>query len=222
MAKAAEHKEMVNIEEELRKEVQAINTRIGAPARSLISLRDKVFTFPDGRIHQGPLELVILDFVSQNLFYEGRWDPKKVEAPACFAIGDSPMDLVPSKNSPKKQAENCADCPLNQFGSSGTGKACKNARLLAVSLPADPKEIYTIRIPPTGLKTFDAYVGGLSKLLNKAPIQVVTTVSFHPEKTYALPIFGNPKPNEHIEVFFAERKEARALLEREPLFVPAD
>ena len=188
----------------------------------MISTRDKLFTFPDGRVHQGPLDVVILDFVSRNLFYEGRWDPNKIEAPVCFAIGDSPSLLEPSMKSPKRQADHCAGCPLNEFGSNGNGKACKNTRLLAVMLPdaqGDEAPIYTLSIPPTALKTFDAYVGGLSSMLGKAPIQVVSQVSFHPEKTYALPIFGNPQPNERVNEFYAHRADARKLLEREPLAV---
>ena len=213
---------LTTIEKELAAEAAAISKRIGAPAKSLISTRDKLFTFPDGRVHQGPLDVVILDFVSRNLFYEGRWDPNKIEAPVCFAIGDSPSLLEPSAKSPKRQAEHCTGCPLNEFGSNGSGKACKNTRLLAVMLPdaqGEEAPIYTLSIPPTALKTFDSYVGGLSSMLSKAPIQVISRVSFHPEKTYALPIFGNPQPNERISEFYAHRADARKLLEREPLAV---
>lgn len=208
------------IKEQLQEEASNIQNQIGAPATQAIKIRDKVFTMPDGTVVQDSLDIVIIDFVSRNNFYEGKWDPNNIEAPACFAIDKSANALVPSVNSPDmqvKKGQSCSECAMNQWGSDGEGKACKNTRLLAVVLPdADDVQVYTLSVPPTAIKGFDGYVGSVAKLFNLPPIGVRTTVTFHQEKTYPLPLFSNPEPNEAIEAHFAYRPDALAMLMVEP------
>ena len=127
---------VVNIQDMLRKQAESMSERT-SPA-SGISIRvtqDKQFSLPDGQ-KTDELEVVIVDFVARNEFYEGAYDKDNMSPPACFAIGVAPNKLVASDNSPQKQADTCAECPMNAFGSAGKGKACKNGRVLAV-LPVD-------------------------------------------------------------------------------------
>ena len=37
----------------------------------------------------GPMDVVIVDFVSSNSFYEHNFDPNNISPPACFAISPS-------------------------------------------------------------------------------------------------------------------------------------
>lgn len=211
---------LANVDEELNKEVAQIQNRIGAPETNSISIRDKIFTFPDGRVEQGPLELVIVDFLAWNQYFDRPFDAKNPAPPVCFAYGREVRNLVPSENAPERQAEACESCWANEFGSgNGDGKACKNQRRLVVMDPHEDPEsgpLYTLNVPPASLKKFDGYVSTIQRVYQAPPIKVVTSVSFHPESVYAQLIFHNPQPNPNYREHFARREEARLLLEAEP------
>jgi hypothetical protein len=172
------------------------------------------------------LEVVIIDFVSSNLFYDGPFDRDNPQPPACFAIGAEPSLLVPSANSPNKQADTCSSCPNNQFGSAptGKGKACKNTRLLAL-MPAaaleNPKEeapIWILSVPPTSLKAYDSYVHTLAAKHRTVPIGVITEITLDPANTFASPRFSVVRPLQPNELaaFMPRREEANQRLTAEP------
>jgi len=211
-------KALTNVAKELAAEAANIAESIGAPATNAIKIHDKVFKLPDGQILQAPLKVVIIDFISCNKFYEGVYREGEINPPVCFAISKKVTDLTPSANSPKKQANSCDICPLNEFGSDGAGKACKNTRLLAVILPDldDNNSIYTLSVSPTAIKGFDGYVGSVAKMYKAPPVRVITDVMFHPEKSYSSLLFGNPQPNENYIEDYARRADADVLLTAEP------
>jgi hypothetical protein len=210
---------IVNIQEMLKAQAAAMSGRTAPATGSAIRVtQDKKFQLPDGTVTPGPLELVIVDFTTKNMFYEGAFDPKNISPPACFSIGNDIKTMVPSKNAPAAQAPDCASCPMNQFGSAGDGKACKNTRVLAV-LPPDADEntpLWLLATSPTANKGFDGYVGQVARLFEMPPVGVVTTVSFDTSVTYAKLVFGNPQPNPAVGTHFARQEEAKAMLAVEP------
>jgi len=219
LSKKVSAKEIANIDAQLAAEAAGIADSIGAPSSNRIDIQDKVFKLPDGQVLQAPIDMIILDHISKNLFYEGEWDPKNPEGPVCWAINRVVGDLAPSKNAPAIQSRNgCKGCVMNEWGSSGDGKACKNTRALAVLLPnvGEGTDLYTLNVSPTAIKSFDGYVNMVLKMFNSSPIKVITEVMFHPEKRWAYPLFGDPRPNEHYAEHFGRRDEARAMLEVEP------
>ena len=216
----------VNYEAQLAQEASEIAKRISAPSGDRIRFNAKGgFITPDG-MEGETLEVVIVDFMSSNVFYEGAFDRDNPSTPACFAIGPEPSMLIPSSNSPAKQADTCVSCPNNQFGSApnGKGKACKNTRILAL-VPAaaleNPNEdapIWILAVPPTSLKAFDGYVSKLASQHRTVPVGVVTQVTLDETITYASPRFSvvRPlKPNE-LGVFMSRREEANTRLLTEP------
>lgn len=210
---------LVDIRARMAQEIADMASRVGAPGGDAIKVtQDKKFEFPDGTKHAGPIKLVIVDFVSANAFYEGAYDPNNISPPACFAIGTNPTQLIPSDNSPVKQATACSSCPMNQFGSAGNGKACKNSRVLAVLPPGANADtpLWILKVSPTALKAFDAYVTSIARSFQLPPVGVVTEVSFDESVTYASLRFGNPEPNEDLEACFARKDEAMARLMTEP------
>ena len=212
-------KELANIDAELAAEAAEIAESIGTPSSNVINIQDKVFKLPDGQILQEPLDVIIVDHISKNFFYEGAWDPKNPEGPICWAINRKLTDLAPSPNVPQAQTTgDCETCPMNEWGSDGDGKACKNTRALAVLLPdvGDGKQLYTLNVSPTAIKSFDGYVNAILKLYKAPPIKVLTEVTFHPDKRWAYPVFSDPRPNEHYAEHVARRPEARSMLEVEP------
>lgn len=210
---------VVSIQDQLRAQAAAMANRTAPPTGNRIKItQDKKFALPDGNKVDGPLELVVVDFVSRNEFYEGAYDPNNITSPACFAIHPEPKQMVPSDNAPARQADDCASCPMNQFGSSGKGKACKNTRLLAV-LPPDADEstpIWLLTVSPTAIKGFDGFVNGVTRTFQMPPVSVVATVDFNPGETFASLTFSDPRPNENLATHFARQDEARELLAAEP------
>jgi hypothetical protein len=210
---------IVSIKEALQAQAAGMSERVAPAGGSAIRVtQDKQFLLPDGTKTPGPLELVIVDFTSKNSFYEGAYDPKSIVPPACFAIGQNPLKLVPSANSPLIQSTECNACPNNQFGSNGNGKACKNSRVLAV-LPPDADEntpLWTLSTSATANKGFDGFVSSVARVFQMPPIGVVATVSFDPNETYAKLVFSDPQPNPNIGVHFARQEEAKAMLTVEP------
>ena len=215
---------MASIEEQLSQEVAGIQNQIGSVGGNKIKTTDKVFTFPDGTIDPGPIQVVIVDFISRNLFYEGAYDANNPQPPVCFAIDKIVKNLVPSQNASDPQGESCETCAMNEWGSEGRGKACKNTRLLAV-MAADATgddEIMTIEVAPTGIKGFDAYVSTVANTYNKPPIAVVTELSFDPSKSYPKLGFKVVGVNDNLAVHFGKRDEAKTMLESEPDTTVAD
>lgn len=177
---------------------------------------------PDGS-EGSEFDVVILDFVSVNLYYDRPYQKDVIFPPACFAIGESPSTMVPSKNAPVKCADTCASCAFNQFESAlvGKGKACKNTRLIAVApidAAAGEEPIWIASIPPTSIKPFDAYVSSLAVRHNTSPLGVVTTMYLDPASDFAAPRFklARALENEELEIFFAMRDSAKKRLFVEP------
>lgn len=210
----------VNYQEQLAREAAEIAKRIAAPTGDRIRFNsNRSLITPDGSEGE-TLEVVVIDFLSTNLFYDGPFDRDNPQPPGCFAIGAEPSLMVPSPNSPNRQAETCSSCPNNQFGSApnGKGKACKNTRVLAV-LPPEADEttpLWLLNVSPTAIKGFDGFVGAVQRTFEMPPIAVVVEVDFNPAETFASLTFSNPQPNQNLAAHFARQEEARQLLTVEP------
>lgn len=209
---------IVSIQEVMKNQLATLGSRI-APATGIKirATQDKQFVLPDGTKTPGPIELVVVDFVTTHNFYEGAFDKDEIVPPGCFAVGNDPKKMFPSANVPNKQAEDCQSCPNNQFGSKGKGKACSNGRLLAV-LPPDADAdtpIWLLQPSATAIKGFDGYVAGVARTFQVMPLGVVTTVAFNENETFAQMTFSDPKPNPGLSEHFARQTEARELLTAE-------
>lgn len=209
---------IVSIQDQLKAMVAANAGRVAPPTGSSIKItQDKKFSLPDGTKTEGPLDLVIVDFVNRNEFYEGSYDPNNITSPICFAINAVAKEMTPSNNCSDKQCDDCGSCPQNQFGSAGKGKACKNTMVLAV-LPPDADEstpLWLLKVSPTGLKGFNGFVSALTRM-EVAPVQMVVEVDFNPAETFASLTFSNPRPNENVNAHFARLQEAHDMLAVEP------
>ena len=212
---------VVNIQDMLRKQAEANASRVEPGSGKSIRIgQDKSFTLPDGTKTRESLQLVVVDFVSRNEYYEGAYNKDDITPPNCFAIHPEPKQLAPSDNSPDKQCDDCASCPMNQFGSAptGAGKACKNTRVLAVMPPDadDDTEIWTLKVSPTAIKAFDGFVAGVNRAFQLPPVGVVVTVGFSDAKDFPSLEFTDPQLNENVAVHFGRQDEAREMLMREP------
>lgn len=216
---------VVSIKEQLKAQAAAMSDRISPPGGNAIRLSPGKFTLPDGSTTAGPLDLVVVDFVSTNSLYEGPYNPKDIKPPVCFAVGQNPLKLAPVDASPDIQAKTCGECPMNQWGSgANSGKACKNERVLAV-LPPDGDEttpLWKLKVSPTGLKSFDGFVNSTARVFETGPVGVVVSVSLKEDTDYPVLVFSDPRPNENLAAHFARQEEARKMLEVVPDMTPRE
>lgn len=216
--------DLATIEAQLAQEAAKVSQQVGQPEARKIALdRSGNFIAPGGVNLGTEIEVAILDFCSANDYYTAAYDPNKPAPPVCFARGREIADMIPEEISPERQAENCAVCPHNQFGSRGNGKACKNTRNLAVILmnefdPDEPEEatIYLISVPPTGLKSFDAAALQAARILNGPPIKGVFTIRSVSGGTYTTLQFSTPQPNPYLVEMFPLRDAAEEIIGRLP------
>lgn len=201
-------------------ELAALKSRIAAPTGDKIKISNKQFKLPSGDILDF-LDIVIVDFVYYNTYYEGAFDPNNIVPPNCFALAVEPKGMVPSNNSPDKQCETCAGCWANEFGSSGKGKACQN-RVLMACLPTDATEdtpFVILDISPTAVKGFGSYVTSVARSLQRPPYGVVTHIECNPATKHDVAVFSDPQLIEDenfITMVRSRREEARERLLTEP------
>lgn len=213
----------INFQEQLAAEAAQISKRLATPSGDKIKFNGSRSIITPDEKEGTSLEVVIVDFIASNNYYEGNYDPSNIQPPACFALGTNPNTLVPSENAPNKQAASCNSCPQNMFGSdkNGKGKACKNTRVLAVmplAMDGETPPLWTVSIPPASLKFFDAYVKELATKYKTVPLGVVTTISLDSKVAYTAPRFqlSRPLQAEEFEVYNNARKDASERLNVEP------
>jgi len=219
-------KAVLNVQEQLRKELDTLKDRVEPPSGYMISTKGKVFTLPDGSSSDGPLICVVLDWVTANSYFEGIYNPKDPQPPACFAIADKPAEAAPSKHAPKPQHSSCcgdADtptCPKNEWRSDpggGAGKACKNTRRLLI-VPHDATEKtqpWIISVSPTGLKHFDKYVNMLADV-GTHPLEVVTEISFEASEAYPSLRFALDTKHDNVNLMWKLKGIGQEILRQEP------
>lgn len=211
----------VDINQEMADEIAALQKRISAPSGDRIQVtQGKTFKMPNGQEVDGPIEAIIVDFAAANFYYTDSYDRNNVTPPVCFALGLEPAGMSPSENSPEPQAASCASCWANQFGSSGRGKACQNARLLAI-LPTDATEetpLAILKVSPTAIRAFDGHVSAVARQYGVAVRAVVTAIDFSPESEYATLRFSTvaPAPKDLVLMAQARKSEAIQRLLTEP------
>jgi hypothetical protein len=183
---------------------QAAKTQGDAEASSIpyMSIKGKKFTIGDEKLGT-TLDVVILADMFDHAYYDKDYDPDTVSPPACWAIGPRDTELVPDLDAPVRQAESCNECPQNQFGSKGKGKACRNGRrlLLASVVTLDTGEKRTnlddlaiLNIPPTSLKAYARYTKNIT-VIHKLPTwAVITKLTFDEDSAWPsiVPLFVSP------------------------------
>lgn len=112
---------------------------------------------------------IILDTNNVNAWWKISFDESGGGSPPqCF----SNNGIQPSGLSEDPQAQWCAKCNQNKFGSAGRGKACKNMKRIHIRMP-DAYLPYRLTLPPSNLRPISEYVTTLSS--KGLPYQAVTT-----------------------------------------------
>lgn len=224
-------KAQLNLPTELRQKLQeeaaGIATRITQPSGNRITIdQSKQFKLPDGQLVRDALDVIIVDFVAAQSWYEKPFDRDNIAPPACFAIGLDPTKLVPSVNSLVPQVEagkSCAECWAFQWNSDrqgGKGKDC-STNILAATLFPDAKiedPLMLLKISATATRYFNSYAALLSRAHQMPPCAFVTQLRFDPSQTFASLRFMDPRPldGETLAMVMSRRDEARKMLLTEP------
>lgn len=200
--------------------VAALRARLMAPTGDKIKISNKQFTLPGGDVLDF-LDVVVVDFVYFNSYYEAAYDANKIVPPNCFALAVEPKGMVPSDNAPDKQHDACSGCWANEFGSNGKGKACQN-RVRIACLPTDAKEdtpFVILDISPTAVRGFSSYLTSVARS-GKMPHEVVTHIECNPATKHDVAIFDLSEELE--DVGFLGMVESRLGDARERLMTEPD
>ena len=79
------------------------------------------------------------------------------------------------------ECKNCAECPYNQFGSDGAGKACKNVHRVYMLREGNPVPLI-LSLPPTSLKYMRDYISKRILLKGMRCYHAVTKITLKKEK----------------------------------------
>lgn len=146
--------------------VQETLASIETPRIPKIHFKD-AFTLADGEKTVESFEATILFVKNSNYYYEGRYNAADPKPPVC-ASSDG---LLPDYGE-KIQHDNCKECPRNKYREDGSGKECRNKKVLYVRLGSAiiPKRL---SIPPTSIKYINNYLLNLASI-GKQYASVVT------------------------------------------------
>lgn len=163
----------------------------------------------DGDGPRGSIEVVIVKSSSHisKIWYEAGWVEGSSAPPDCFSTNG----VTPDPMAAKKQANACAACPKNAWGSRVTpagkqGKACQDSkRVVVVPLGDLENEVYggpmLLRIPAASLNDAAQYSGKL-KHLGFPTFAVGTRIAFDPAESYPKFQFSAIRPLNESEAQF--------------------
>lgn len=222
-------REMVAWEEEFAKEAMGErSTRAPMGAGKFIGTRGGILSVDGEAVTGNKLKCVVLTRCYENAFYVGKFDADDPQSPVCYAFSepdwpgtDLAQLMKPHAESSKKQADACAGCPQNAWGSSdvGRGKACKNIARLAL-LPADAlksadtlkaAEIMFIKVPVTSVRGYHQYEDLVNSTAKRPVWAVMTELTLLPDpKTQFRASFSMINPIENAKLFplLKERRDS--------------
>jgi len=224
-AKTSQSKELTDWKAQLAQYTAEQADRPGGGGGNVITCRNGEFKFQGSDLGDA-INVVVLDYAYVNRWYDRVFDPENMTPPACIAISMDGRNMAPLDNSPDKQADACADCWANEFGTDnrGRGKACANTLLLAViadvDLGKDDAEIATFSIPPASTANFHAYMKKRQKALNLPSFAFVTEISVDDEADYLKYRFNeiDRVPENHLPSVMGFVEPARDQITAEPDF----
>lgn len=218
---------MKDLEKQMLADASDASARTAAVGGNTIGIRNSKFTYKNEVIGKS-LEVVVVDYVHANSWYDVPFDKDNPVPPACVAISVDGEGMAPVKTSPKPQSEFCDGCDFNAWGSAdvGNGKACGEQYKLAV-IAVGPGEDYStadmavLTLPPTSRKSWTSYVKDLSDTFTRPPYGVLTVLTFESDSDWPILIpelvkkIGTVRDLTDIS---GRRKEARELLITPPDF----
>jgi hypothetical protein len=190
------------------KQVAVKTAETEKPSGGFISFKSGRLSIGDQVMPGDKIECVVVDYLLHNKYFDTPYNANKPTPPACYAFGREEVNMAPSTGNSDTvdedseeynpgardpQAEGCAVCPMNEWGSAGggsKGKACTNSRRLWL-LPADvasnpdkarATDFLQCDLPATSVKNFSKFANDCAASGN-APFQFVVEMSVKPHPT---------------------------------------
>lgn len=167
-------------------------TEVDTSSFKSISTHAGVLSIDDNALDDNEMRVIIIAFIHENLYYDKAFDPKTPMTPVCYAFGLNEAEMAPHEEVENKEAELCAGCWANEYGTAdkGEGKACKNIRrLLCIAEDAiesveelASSEPRMLKVPVTSVKNWNTYASVTLKDEVKRPCYgVITRVKLVPD-----------------------------------------
>lgn len=181
---------VISYEDELKK-LAIATAQVEKPSSNWLSFKSGVLSYAGQPAPNNKVEVVVLDSIFENAYYEGRFNPNDPSPPTCFAFAEKDEELAPHESVESPQNTQCAGCKWNEWKSDpdgGKGKACKNSRRIAVMtandlVNVDKADVALARIPVTSVKNWSTYANQIANTLKIPPLGVVTELSVAPHPT---------------------------------------
>lgn len=128
------------------------------------------------------LDVRVLAALSKRAWYSKDFDADAVQVPDCYALDND----VPHEQASNPQADSCAECKHNKWGSAvrGKGKACRESACVIVipaNVPLASAQMYTAKVPVTSLSTVTSFTSRCGQA-NKLMGEFVTKLSVTEDK----------------------------------------
>lgn len=149
---------------------------------SYIGFKNAVLKVDGIAIPANQLDVRVLAALSERAWYSKDFDADAVQVPDCYALDND----VPHEQASNPQADSCAECKHNKWGSAvrGKGKACReSARVIVIpaNVPLASAQMYTAKVPVTSLSTVTSFTSRCGQA-NKLMGEFVTKLSVTEDK----------------------------------------
>lgn len=148
------------LEQQLARQLaaQALAAQGMRTSGSYISFKNAILKVDGQPVPNNTADVRVLAVVGERAWYGSEFDADQVQVPNCYALDSG----EPHELSKEPQADNCASCEKNKWGSAerGRGKACREgARVIVVpaGTPLDIAQMSTAKFPVTSLASVTAF-----------------------------------------------------------------
>lgn len=235
--KPATGKAVATWDEELAKQAEiAAGMEVNTGGGQFFSIKGGNLSWQDAPMPNNEMAVIILDYIFETVYYEGRYDPDVPQSPVAFAFGRDEKELRWHENSdPEFAGELCSSSSICEWGSAdtGKGKAARETRRLAMvaagqfnrdgsfELFDDPDHfakttIGFMKLPVTSVKGYASFVKQVAGALKRPPFGVITRVSVVPDaKNQFRVLFESLQkvPDELMAAIMERREEAMATID---------
>jgi len=197
------------------------------PTGGFISFKAGRLSIGDQLMKDDKIEVVVIDYLVHNKYFDIPYNANKASSPACYAFGRVEEDLEPEEGAEDPQADMCAECPQNEWGSAGggsKGKACTNSRrlwLLPAGVITDPgkaarTDALQCDLPATSIKNFSKFVMDTAQDLGVPPFGVVVEMSVKPHPTSLFQVHFKPMEQIKDEAILEQLALRQYKMEQDP------
>lgn len=205
--------EVETLEQQLQRQLaaQALAAQGMRTTGSYIGFKNARLKVDGQEVPNNQADVRVLAVIGERAWYDGEYDADKTQVPACYALDNN----APHSEVVDPQADTCAECPKNKWGSApkGRGKACREgARMIVVpaGTPLDIAPMSMAKIPVTSLAAIQAFT---SRCIQAGKLfgECVATLSVTEDKKSFFKVHLNIKEvTNNMDMALLMKKQAEA------------